>query len=83
MGVCASITNVLAEVIWVKEGTLAYKNVSPLERMKKNEKCITCKWFKDDGVVKDGGLCTLKAISKGKLVYVKKEGVCSMWSKKV
>lgn len=78
-----SLTEALADVIWVKPGTLGYKEISPPQRMKKNEKCLTCKWFQDDGKISDGGLCTLKAINKGKTVYVRKEGICSMWAKKV
>jgi hypothetical protein len=71
--------NVFAAIVWVSEGTAGYKNKAPIGREKKNQKCMTCKWFSDDGVEKEGGLCTLAAINKGKKVYVKKDGVCNLW----
>jgi hypothetical protein len=66
--------NAFAEIVWLKPGFSGYKEKTPADK-----KCKTCRWFKDDGKVADGGLCTSKAISKGKPIYVKKEGVCSMW----
>lgn len=74
----SSITAFAAELIWLKPGgNFSYKEKSPNER-----KCLTCIYFKDDSKAKDGGLCSFKGISKNSLVYVKKDGVCSMFKRK-
>lgn len=64
-----------SEIVWLKEGgSVNYKNKSL-----KNDKCNDCKHFKDDLKTPDGGLCKSPAVVKGKTLYVKKEGHCSMF----
>lgn len=80
VSVSAFISDCLADVLWVKPGgSVQYKEVAPPG--KAGKKCVDCKYFKDDKKVKDGGLCTLKAVTKVP-AYVKKEGNCTMWQKK-
>ncbi|MFL5783919.1 MAG: hypothetical protein ACJ76H_04855 [Bacteriovoracaceae bacterium] len=67
-----------SEVLWLKKGS----GVSYVEKSTTTKMCSLCKHFKDDNKFPDGGLCTLRAVNKGKTVYVKKEGVCSMFQKK-
>jgi|NOAtaT_6_FD_contig_21_6724042_length_401_multi_6_in_0_out_0_1 hypothetical protein len=76
----------LAAVVWVKPGTLGYKEVAPAPQVKAGKQCSTCSWFKADAAGGAGsGQCTLKAMqtaSKAPAAYVKAAGYCNMWKKK-
>lgn len=71
----------LAEVTWVAEKKLGYKNVST----RKGRNCSGCDWYKAEEKMEGAGQCTLKAMQaamKSKKVYVKDGGYCNMWKKK-
>ena len=84
-GKAAGLFNKAHAALFVKPGTLGFKDVAPEAQVKAGKQCSTCSWFKDDKKEKDAGLCTLKAMQnamKSEAVYVKVGSYCNMWKKK-
>lgn len=76
------LTNAMAADVFVTEGKLGYKEVSP--QAKNGKMCSTCKHFKSTG--NGAGDCVLpamKAAMKSPAAPKVKEGAyCNMWAKK-
>ncbi len=69
--------------VWVKAGTLGYKEVAPDNQVKAGKQCKTCKHYEAKGA---DGICKLPAMKTAAKAaaapMVKADGYCNMWAKK-
>ncbi len=77
--------NAIAASIFVADGKLGYKKVSP--QVKNGKQCSTCKHYKANAEAgKDAGECVLPAMKNAMKSpanpYVLNAAYCNMWAKK-
>ncbi len=78
---------IVEKLFWLKPGSgINYKERALDKDLKIKRTCLSCHYFLDDKKNKDGGLCKHSQVvnkNKGQKVYVKKDGICVMFKKKV